>query len=432
MSVSKRDRDILRELASQVAEIAALPIQQEKIALWKALNGLKPARPMVMLGSVPWHEMDVDGELTVQSEDDFCRGIETELRRTLYSWKHMPADMVVEPVVAIPKVTRGDDFTLKSSVDSIFGISTVEHTTTIDPNNDVIAHEYFDQLKTEEDVQKIVNPTIVLDEEATAQANEKAQEIFDGILAVETQGYMPTFAPWDRIVNWRGAQNALLDLADRPDFVHQIMARLTDAFLSLLDQLEEQGMLGVCLPATSVARRLIHSSGDYTDELPAEGYDLARPRARDVWTLGMAQIFSEVSPAMHQEFEIDYAVKWYSRFGLVYYGCCDPLDHKIDLLRKIPNLRKISMSPWVDVERGAEEIGGDFVFSRKPNPAIFVSETWEPDAVVRDLQETLEPCNRYGCPVEFIMKDISTVRYRPDRLWEWADIAMKVVTDGRS
>jgi len=45
---------------------------------------------------------------------------------------------------------------------------------------------------------------------------------------------------------------------------------------------------------------------------------------------------------------IDYAVQWYEKFGLVYYGCCEPLDGKIDIVREIPNLRKISMSPWVD------------------------------------------------------------------------------------
>jgi hypothetical protein len=431
MCTSKRDKVILRELASQVAEIAALPVQQEKIALWKGLNDLKPARPMVMIGNVPWHEMDVDGELALQTEDDFCRDLETELRRTLYSWNHMPVDMVVEPVVDIPKITRGVDFTTKSSVDSVFGIATVEHTAAIDPHNEVVAHQYFDQLKTEEDVQKIVNPTISLDEEATAQVEAEAHDIFDGIIAVETQGYMPTFAPWDRIVNWRGAQNALLDLADRPDLTHQIMNRLTEAFLCLLDQLEEQGILGTWRRSTDGARRLVQCSGAYTNELPAAGYDPARPRARDVWTYGMAQIFSEVSPEMHQEFELDYAIKWYSRFGLVYYGCCDPLDRKIDLLRQIPNLRKISMSPWVDEERGAERIGGDFVFSRKPSPAIFVTDPWEPDAVERDLRQTVEHCNRYGVPLEIIMKDLSTVRYRPERLWEWADVAMKVVTDNR-
>jgi hypothetical protein len=85
------------------------------------------------------------------------------------------------------------------------------------------------------------------------------------------------------------------------------------------------------------------------------------------------------------------------------------------------------MSPWVDVEKGAERIGQDFVFSRKPSPALLAGETWEPDRVERDLRDTLEICTRHGCPVEFILKDISTVRYQPQRLWEWAEIAMRVV-----
>ncbi len=87
------------------------------------------------------------------------------------------------------------------------------------------------------------------------------------------------------------------------------------------------------------------------------------------------------------------------------------------------------MSPWVNVERGAEQIGRDFVFSRKPNPAFLAWDDWRPEEVERDLRNTLEICNRYGCPVEFILKDISTVRYQPQRLWEWADIAMKVVKE---
>jgi len=119
--------------------------------------------------------------------------------------------------------------------------------------------------------------------------------------------------------------------------------------------------------------------------------------------------------------------KWYDRFGLGYYGCCEPLDEKIDIIRELPNVKKISMSPWVDQERGAEKISGDFVFSRKPNPAFLAWDTWRPQAVEQDLRETYEVCNRYGCPVEFILKDISTVRYKPQNLWEWADIAMQVV-----
>jgi hypothetical protein len=84
------------------------------------------------------------------------------------------------------------------------------------------------------------------------------------------------------------------------------------------------------------------------------------------------------------------------------------------------------MSPWVDLEKGAERIGRDFVFSRKPTPAFLAWDTWKPEEVEADLRETKEMCDRYGCPLEFILKDISTVHYEPQRLWEWSDIAMRV------
>ncbi|MCC7352107.1 MAG: hypothetical protein IT330_00015 [Anaerolineae bacterium] len=410
MSVTQHDKDILRGLAWQVAEIAALPVQQETLSLWKSLNGLKPVRPMVMIDQIPWHEMEVSDELTPQSEAPFCRGIETTLRRTLYAWQHMRADMVVEPVIDVPKTICGGGY----------GIQEVERIAISDPRNDIVGHFYEDQLRTEEDIQKIRYQGIYLDERATAETEEKARELFDGILAVRMQGLMPWFAAWDIIVTWRGAQAVLLDLADRPAFMHRIMSRLTDAYLARLDDLEEKGLLGY-------GHGRVHCTGAYTDELPAPGYDPRRPRAKDIWTYGMAQIFSSVSPAMYDEFEIAYAVKWYERFGLVYYGCCEPLHTKINIIRKIPHVRKISMSPWVDVEKGAERIGSDFVFSRKPNPAPFAYDAWQPAIMERDLRVTLEACARYGCPLEIILKDISTVRYQPQRLWEWAEIAMRLV-----
>ncbi len=410
MITSNKDRNILRELGSQVAEIAALPVQEKTISLWKALNELKPGRAMVMIDQIPWHEMDVNGELTLQSEDGFCRSIENQLRQTLYRWKHMRADMVVEPFVTISKAVRGTGF----------GVQVIEETAVTDPHNGIVGHRYIDQMKTEEDLLRIQTPTVFSDEEATEQTESRAREIFDGILDVRVQGSLPGFAPWDQIVQWRGTDAMLFDLVDRPDFMHKIIARLTDAHLSLLDQLEEQGLLGS-------KQDRIHCTGAFTDELPASEPDPQKPRARDLWTSGMAQIFSAVSPAMHDEFEIDYAARWYARFGLGYYGCCEPLDEKIGVIRKLERVRKISMSPWVDIERGAEQIGPDFVFSRKPSPAFLAWDKWQPEAVFQDLSDTLLCCARHRCPVEFILKDISTVRYQPQRLWEWVDTAMKVV-----
>ncbi|HUV38093.1 MAG TPA: hypothetical protein VMY39_00690 [Planctomycetota bacterium] len=412
MAVSVKDRDTLRELGKRVADIAALPVQKEKIALWKALNALKPVRPMVTVDQVCWNEMDVDGGLTLRCRDDFFRQVESRMRRTLYSWKRMPVDRVVEGVIDIPKVIRGGGF----------GIDTIEQVAVTDPENAVVAHAYEDQLRTEEDVERIRAREVFLDKEATARREVQAQEIFDGILQVRMQGWFPVFAPWDRIVTWRGPENMLLDLAMRPAFMHRIISRLTDAHLDQLDQLEEKGLLGH-------SQALIHCTGAWTDELPAPGFDPDRPRAKDLWTFGMSQIFSTVGPATHKEFELDYANRWHERFGLVYYGCCEPLDGKIDVIRGTPHVRKISMSPWVNVEKGAERIGSDFVFSRKPNPAFLATESWDGDLVERDLRETVEVCRRHGCPVELILKDISTVRYQPQRLWEWAKIAMRVVEE---
>lgn len=173
----------------------------------------------------------------------------------------------------------------------------------------------------------------------------------------------------------------------------------------------------------------IHCTGAHTDELPAPGFDVNHPRPSDLWTCAMAQVFVGVSPAMHKEFEIDYAVDWAERFGPVYYGCCEPLHNKIDIIRELPYVRKISMSPWGDVEVSAERIGGDFVFSRKPSSTLLAPDVWSPEAVEADLIETREVCARHGRPLEFILKDIRTVRYEPQRLWEWVDVAMKGARD---
>ncbi len=142
---------------------------------------------------------------------------------------------------------------------------------------------------------------------------------------------------------------------------------------------------------------------------------------------GLAQMFSTVSPAMFEEYEIDMCMPIFERFGLVYYGCCDPLDKKMAQVRKIPNVRKISMSPWVDEELGAAQIRGDYVYSRKPNPALLAWFDFSEPDVREHLQTTVDVCARYGCPLELILKDISTVKYEPQRLWRWAEIAMDVV-----
>jgi hypothetical protein len=351
----------------------------------------------------------VDGELALQCTDPGCRGYERDLRRTLFQWKHFPVDMVVEPFVRVPLAINGMDF----------GITTEEDIAVTDPANDVVGHRFHNQFEEDEDLEKMQLPRAVHDEAETRRRLETAHDLFDGLLEVRPHGADLSLSLWDPISQWMGVEGALYALVDRPEFMHRLVGRMTAGYLGLLDQLEAQGLL--CQPQS-----LIHCTGAWTDELPAPGYDPLRPRVRDIWAMGLAQMFSTVSPAMFKEFEVDYAARIFARFGLVYYGCCDPLDRKMNEVRMIPNVRKISMSPWADQERGAAEIGRQFVFSRKPNPAFLAGARFDEDRVRADLEATRTTCARHGCPLEFILKDISTVGYRPERLFAWARIAMEV------
>ena len=76
MALPPKDRDVLRALVEQVAEIAALPVQAEKAELWGKLNRLEPTRPLVWINEVCWNEMNVDDELSPQCVDPWARGQE--------------------------------------------------------------------------------------------------------------------------------------------------------------------------------------------------------------------------------------------------------------------------------------------------------------------------------------------------------------------
>ncbi|MCL2880848.1 MAG: hypothetical protein FWF29_11450 [Treponema sp.] len=408
--VSEKDKLIIRELAKKTAEIAALPVQEEKRRLWRRLNGLRPERPMVMIDQVCWSELESDDLLKLRCEDEECRSYETRLRRNLYQWKHFPVDMVIEPFIPVPKATGNTGL----------GIEPQNETLASDPDNPVVARKWISQLETDEDLEKITVPKIKLDVTETDRRLSVAKELFDGILEARAVGEAPFVQVWDAIAEFRGVGNTLNTLVEDPDFIHRIIQKMILSLTGMFDQLEDQGLL-----CDMESYTLIHCTGAYTDELPAPGYKREKPRCKDIWTGGLAQMLSTVSPAMHQEYELDYCNPLFARFGLVYYGCCDPLDRKMDIVSKIPNLRKVSMSPWTDPERGAEGIGKKFVFSSKPNPAFLAWDVFSEEQVKGQLTAVKNACDKNGCPLEFILKDISTVYHEPWRLDKWAELAMQ-------
>ncbi len=226
------------------------------------------------------------------------------------------------------------------------------------------------------------------------------------------------YTPWDEISMLRGVEPILYDMIDRPEFLHAVMRKYTANQRSVMLQLEKYNLL-------EDDPQHIHCTPAYNTSLPPREAD-EKVRLKNVWFRGTAQMFSTVSPAMHEEFEMQYLRPLMDMCGLVYYGCCEPLERKIPLLKTVPNMRKIGVSPWADIESSAEQIKGNYVFARKPNPAQ-VAVNLDAEAVEKEIEDTVKVCLRYGCPCEFVLKDISTVSCKPQNIIEWNRVVQRTL-----
>jgi hypothetical protein len=72
----------------------------------------------------------------------------------------------------------------------------------------------------------------------------------------------------------------------------------------------------------------------------------------------------------------------------------------------------------------AKNLGKDYVYSRKPNPAL-ICVSFDEDAIRKDIRNTLEAAG--NCALEFIMKDTHTVQNDPSRITRWVEIALEEV-----
>ena len=409
--LSSKDKDVLRALAAEVAEIAVLPVHKAKAELWRKLNDLDSERTMVWVNEICWNEMNVGDELTLRTRHPWAQDQERGLRRLLYQWRHLPGDMIVDGFLTCPLAIHSTDFGIIEDVDTI----------KMDETSDICSRHFKILIKEPEDIQKIRMPVVTHDEKATEIRYQAMCEVYDGIMPVRKSGQTHIwFTPWDYLIRWWGVQEAMLAIIARPDMVHAAADRMVDAWMAELDQFVEQNLLSLDCNNTRVG-----SGGyGYVSALPGPRFEPEHVKPHNMWGCSNAQIFSDVSPDMHWAFAVEHDLRWLTRWGLTYYGCCEPLDGKIDMLRRIPNLRKISVSPWCNPERAVNEIGRDYVISHKPNPAILAETQWDPVQARKNIRAFLDAAGGQ-CHVELIMKDVSTVRYHPQRLWEWTALAME-------
>jgi hypothetical protein len=132
-----------------------------------------------------------------------------------------------------------------------------------------------------------------------------------------------------------------------------------------------------------------------------------------------------MSPAMFRDFFLPYLARATRPFGLVYYGCCEPVHDRLEMIMAaMPNLRSVSVSPWADFERVAEMLGRDYVYSRKPDPVPISGPTPHWERAEADLRRTNE-ATRDG-NVELLFRDVYDVGGDRTRLARWVELARSV------
>jgi hypothetical protein len=408
-NIPQGDRAILRELAKQYAELAADPVNKERIQRMRDMNDLKPGRPPVWVNELPWHELDIDGQLVLHCQSEEAKLLEAFFRQTLFRWKYFQVDMVVEDAL----------YLLKAYSSTGIGIGVEENTISTDVENTVVSHQYVDQLDTEAKVEALTAPVVKAHPEIDAKNLVVLSELFDGILSVQLRGYYLEYHPWDHMAEFRGVNQCLEDIMDRPEFIHRTMEKFAEIGHSFFDQFEAAGLL-------DFNASQLHCTPPYTSQLPAKDYIGGLVRFKDTWIRARAQMFVLVSPAMRDEFDLHYIRPFLDRAGLVYYGCCEPLDKSMPYLKQIPNMRKIGATPWANLKDLAERIGGDYVFARKTNPAVVAIDLDE-EALRKEISETVELCLANKCPYEFVLKDVSTVGRKPENLINWVKVTNSVI-----
>jgi len=410
MKILNSDKLILRDLAKRVAEIADLPVMEQRRKMWTEHNSLRSNYPLMLFfpeGS--WNELLPPSALKCEGEK--ARTIEQKLRVRIYTFEHFKDDTVVEKEWIVDKHIENTGWGLEMRW--------------IQSNVAKGAGHYDPVLKDPSDLKKLRYPEISYNEKISLKNLAEMKELFGDILDVKLKGiYWLPFYIAALYANFRGLEEMMLDMYTEPQMLHDAMAFLTEGNIRLVKQYVEQNLLSLNNDNT------YHASGGngFTDELPLANFDPSRIRPCDMWASAQAQELAQVSPEHHYEFVLQYEKTIIEPFGLIGYGCCEDLTKKLDNLFTIPNLRRISISPWADVDICAEKLKGDYIFSWKPNPAYLVGNFNE-NFIRENIKHTVEVAKQNNCVLEIILKDTHTCENHPERFDRWSEIAREVINE---
>jgi hypothetical protein len=402
------DRTIMRSLAERYAEIASDPVQDERRRLWSRLNSLRPERPVVLLRRLAFHELP---EAQCATQDPFWHGYEYQLRKALFV--HELDDQVQEPWLTVRAARKLPQHRFWGVRTGWEGQKDSYHAGRIDP-----------PIKTPDDLDKLQMPSHVIDEEATRRRADRVRQAVGDILPVHVDrgpinGLFGSITmPLGFLL---GIEGMFWWMMDHPEALHQLSAFLRDGTLKCQREAQEAGHI--------TRADQTNQAMAYAEKLDPPDPDSGPVGREGLWCFCAAQETEGVSPAMWDEFVLQYQVPIMAEHALSAYGCCENLTHHIDRLRRVANLRRIAVAPAADAPACAEQIGPDYVASYRPSPADMVAYGLEESAIRRILQRDLAAFRASGTPVDITLKDVETIQGDADRVRAFARVCRELIDD---
>ncbi len=406
--MSSKDVGILRDLAGQYLDICAKDVQDERRGLWRKHNSFKGSRIPICVRTFAWGEMP---QPEYKCEDPFYRRYERQFHRTIFH-DSLGDDFIFEPWVSVGA-------TCVTPEEGIWGLKT-GWIKGDDPRG---AKRIDPPIKEPEDAKGMLVPSHVIDEKKTAEDVSKLQDAIGDVITVDVNR-VTAYGEWAADISThlgylRGVEQIMWDMMDRPEWLHELLGFMRDGILKAHKEAEEAGDWALSQHNNQVLC--------YAEELDDPAPDSGGITRDKLWAFFASQETTLVGPDMFDEFIVKYQLPIMEKFGLVAYGCCEDLTTKIDVLKQIPNLRRISITPVMDAGKCAEQIGRDYIISYRPSPTDMVGYGFDEERIRRILREDLTACR--GCCVDICLKDVETVEGDPDRVRRWVEVTREVIEE---
>lgn len=216
----------------------------------------------------------------------------------------------------------------------------------------------------------------------------------------------------------RGLEQIMYDMLDNPGLIHNLMNKIQEGTIEKLNYLEKNNLLSLNTSS------YVGSGGfGYTEEMPSKKKN--NVKLNELWGFGESQETGQISPMMFEEFVFKYQLPILEKFGINCYGCCEPLEKRWEIIKKIPNLRRVSVSPWSDSRKMADLLGDKYIYSLKPNPAQLAVPKIDLENVTKNIKQYLEVTK--NCVTEIIMKDNHTIGKNPNNIKDWVKLLRKEI-----